>query len=53
MVHYNQELTNKLQVSGREIQRLNKVLRTKLDDIEDYQRKLQEKDREMGRFKDL
>ena len=33
MAHYNEELTSKLQVSGREIERLNNVLRSKLDDI--------------------
>ena len=53
MIHYNQELTEKLQVSGREIERLNKVLRTKLDEIEEWKNRYQNKEMELSRFRNL
>lgn len=44
MTHYNEELTSKLQVSGREIERLNNVLRNKLDEIEQWKKRLSDRE---------
>lgn len=44
MIFYNQELTNKVQLSSTEIDRLNKVLRAKLDEIEEWKNKTQKRD---------
>lgn len=33
MVHYNNELTDKLELATKELERLNNLLRVKLDEI--------------------
>ena len=33
MVHYNNELTDKLELASKELERLNNLLRVKLDEI--------------------
>lgn len=44
LIHYNQELSDKLGVAGKEIERLNKVFRAKLDENEELRNKLGKRD---------
>lgn len=53
MIHYNDELTNKLQVSGKEIDRLNNVLRTKIDESEQWKMRYQDKEAELAKLKNV
>lgn len=53
MMHYNEEMSNKLQVSGREIERLNNVLRNKLDEIEQWKKKVSDREMELSKLKNV
>lgn len=53
MTHYNEELTSKLQVSGREIERLNNVLRNKLDEIEQWKKRLSDRESQLAKLKNI
>ena len=46
-------MANKLQVSGREIERLNNVLRAKLDEIDQWKRKLSEREMQLSKLKNV
>jgi hypothetical protein len=43
MIHYNNELTDKLDLASRELDRLNNLLRNKLDEIEKWKQRLSNK----------
>jgi chromosome segregation ATPase len=53
MSHYNDELTSKLQVSARELERLNLVLRNKLDEIEQWKKRVAEREGELGKLRNV
>lgn len=43
MIHYNHELTDKLDLATKELDRLNNLLRTKIDEIEKWKQRLSAK----------
>lgn len=44
---------NKLNLAMKEVDRLNIVLKTKLEEIESWKRKLNEKENEISRYKNM
>lgn len=53
MEHYNEELGNKLTLASKELERLNTILRSKLEEIEGWKRKVSDRDAELSKFKNL
>lgn len=53
MIHYNNELTDKLELASKELERLNALLKVKLDDIEKWKQRLSSKDAELSQYKNL
>ena len=51
--HYNEELGNKLTLASKQLERLNNILRVKIDEIEQWKRKVNDKDAEISKFKNL
>lgn len=49
----NQELGNKINVAGREIERLNDALKGKVDEIESWKQRVAKQDSELGRYRNL
>jgi hypothetical protein len=43
MALYNNELTNKLDLAGKELDRLNNLLRSKLDEIDKWKQRYSQK----------
>lgn len=50
---YNQELSDKLELASRELERLNNLLRTKIDEIEKWKQRLSNKEAELSQLKNL
>ncbi len=44
---------NKLTLASNEIERLNAILRAKLDEIEQWKKKVSERDNELSKYKNL
>ncbi len=53
MVHYNNELTDKLELATKELERLNNLLRVKLDEIEKWKQRVSAKEAELSQLKNL
>lgn len=53
MVHYNNELTEKLDLASKQLERLNNLLRVKLDDIDKWKQRMASKDAELSQLKNL
>ena len=53
MVHYNHELTGKLDLATKELDRLNNLLRSKIDQIEKWKQRYSAKEAELGQYKNL
>lgn len=53
MVHYNNELTDKLELASKELERLNNLLRVKLDEIEKWKQRCSAKEAEISQLKNL
>ena len=51
--HYNAELTEKLELASQELGRLESLLRGKLDEIEEWKRRVSEREAELGRLSNL
>ena len=51
--HYNAELTEKLELASQELGRLENLLRGKLDEIEEWKRRVSEREAELGRLSNL
>jgi chromosome segregation ATPase len=50
---YNEELGNKLALASKELERLNNILRTKIDEIDQWKKKVSDRDAELSKFKNL
>lgn len=53
MVHYNQELTDKLNLAVKEIERVNRNYKVKMDECEDLRVKLGNRDAELSKLRNL
>lgn len=53
MEHYNEELGNKLSLASKELERLNSILRAKLEEIDGWKKKVSERDSELSKYKNL
>lgn len=53
MVHYNQELTNKLVLGTKEIERVNKNYKNKMQECDDLRAKLGNRDAEISKLRNL
>jgi chromosome segregation ATPase len=53
MVHYNNELTDKLDLASKELDRLNNLLRSKIDEIEKWKQRYSAKEAELTQYKNL
>jgi chromosome segregation ATPase len=51
--HYNEELGNKLNLAAKELERLNGILRSKLEEVEAWKRKVTERESELSKYKNL
>lgn len=51
--HYNEEIGNKLTLASGELERLNGVLRSKVNEIDQWKRKVNDKDAELSKLKNL
>lgn len=50
---YVEELQNKLNLASKEIERLNGVLREKMNEIDQWKKRLSDKEMELGKLKNL
>lgn len=53
MVHYNNELTEKLDLASKELDRLNNLLRVKLEQINKWKQRMANKEAEISQLKNL
>lgn len=53
MIHYNHELSDKLDLATKELDRLNNLLRSKMDEIEKWKQRFSAKEAELSQYKIL
>ena len=53
MIHYNNELSDKLDLASKELERLNNLLRTKIDQIQKWKQRYSAKEAELSHLQGL
>ena len=53
MIHYNQELTDKLNLAVKEIERVNRNYKVKMQECDDLRAKLGNRDAEISKLRNL
>ncbi len=53
MIHYNQELTDKLNLAVKEIERVNRNYKVKMQECDDLRGKLGSRDAEISKLRNL
>ena len=52
-MHYNNALSDKLDLASKELDRLNNLLRSKIDEIEKWKQRLAAKETDLSRYENL